>query len=693
MKKFIIFLFILIILSFFCYNIIIFYSINFIKVDIQRLPESIIIKDVNWLEIWEIIKDKKYRHRYLSINDYPSFLKEALILLEDRRFYDNNWVDYISLLRATKNNVIAFDLVEWASTISSQLVRNNQWLNKKRTYSRKVDEFLKAISLNYHYKKDQILELYMNNINFWYMNYWFQSASKFYFWKDVSNLTRAELIALLTIPKNPNKYNPLSNYDNFKYRYNLLIEYLYKNNLFDNYEYDLIKSELLTFRDYEKLELPYIKDFYQNIHKYSFLFDNNSDYSWWTLNSTIDYFKSVDIKQISDSIIDSLSWKNVSDYWVIVIDRKDNSLKVMIWWRDYNWESWNVNSTLSLRQVWSTLKPFTYLKWLEKFNLEIDDNILDLPILLKTNRWYSYEPKNYDLKYQWSVSIAEALSQSLNIPAVIMAQNVWIDELFSFYKKLWFNSLDEAYDYYGAAVTLWVWEITLFELVRAYSIFANEWNLCNVKMFWSEKLNCQPVSDKDSIDKIVEILSNRYFKIKWFPLFWNLDFADRFVFVKSWTSRNFSDNLAVWFTENYVIWVWVWNKDWERMKWVSWVTWAWKIFREIVYYLEHNFYQPKEILLDWEDINFVKVTSPINMSIYNIDNSIPSNKQEIKLEFESNIEYDSLSRDLNWKKINLDTIDLNSWDNLLTITLYKNGKVVWKNRSYFIVMNEWEMLF
>jgi penicillin-binding protein 2A len=212
----------------------------FIKVQIQKIPNSTIVYDENNNEIWEIIAQEKYRHIEKKIDEIPIFFKKSIISIEDRRFYFHSWIDYIGILRAFKNNIFGSNL-EWASTIDNQVIRNSYWLNEKRWYKLKIKEFVLALALNKKYSKDKILEMYINNINFWYLNYWVASASRFYYKKDINNLTKAEMLWLITIIKNPNRYSPITNLSNFNKRFKVLTEYLEKNSIISNKE----KNEIL----------------------------------------------------------------------------------------------------------------------------------------------------------------------------------------------------------------------------------------------------------------------------------------------------------------------------------------------------------------------------------------------------------------------------------------------------------------
>lgn len=648
-------------------------SIFLFPLNLKQIPNSEIIYDTNGIEIWEIIKDDKIRHRNIKIDEIPDFTKDSIILMEDKNFRKNIWIDFYAIFRAFYKNIKSWEISEWASTISTQVIRNNYWLNSPRTYKKKISEFYLALVLNAKYSKDEILEYYLNNIYFWYLNYWIDSASKYYFWKDLKNLTQAEQMALLIIPKNPNIYDPYKNKDAFRKRFDSVINYLNNSWLINDQEFISIKNEILEFNYEHKDKLTYIS---------AFLKSNNLQKDLNNINTTIDYNLTKKIDELAKNAIIPIAWKDVWDYWVLIIDRKTNDLKVMIWWIDYFSENWQVNITTSNRQPGSSIKPFTYVLAFSDLWYKPETTILDLPIQFETKEWYSYSPKNYSLDYKWEITIAQALSQSINIPAVKLLSEVWVARLYNFLKQLKINSLNKDPDYYWLALTLWVWEVSLYELLQAYSIFANDWNFCETNIIKDSKKNCKKVIEKKYTDMVYKILINRYFKLEWFPINSSLDFPDREVFVKTGTSRNFRDNWSLWFTQNYMIWVWAWNKDWTNMKWVSWATWAWEIFRKIVYELEKENNKKKEEIVFLENKNdFLEIISPLNQSNYKIDKTKPDNIWEIKLSFQSNLDYDNYEWFINWKKYNSDFFRLIVWSFEIKIVLYKNWEIIWENIS------------
>lgn len=610
----------------------IFLSTFFIDIQLIDKPYSTVLYDTHHEEIWEIIRDGTYRHRGVKIDDIPEFTKEAIVWLEDQNFYIHRGIDIKGIFRAFLNNISHRERSEGASTIDSQVIRNMYWLNEERTYATKFKEFYYALTLNAHYSKDTILENYLGNISFWYLNYGLESASHYYFGKEMKNLTRSEQIGLLVLPRNPKKYDPYLERKAFDERFHTLSSTLLKEKIVTQNEFDGIEKEKLTFLNKHENTLPYVSDY---IEKY---FKNEKE---WKSEISLEFDKNLTekIQEIAKNSILPIVWKNVSDYSVIIIDRKTKSLRVMIGWLDYHSPNGQVNSALAPRQAGSTMKPFTYVLAFKTLGYTPETKVLDTPTQFETQDGFSYDPKNYSLDFKGDVTIAQALSQSINVPAVKTIEEVGVEKVLEFVKKLGIKSLDKSSDYYGLALTLWVGEVSLFELTKAYSIFAYDGQLCHIKIFQSDENTCESVIEKKYTDMINLILTNRYFKLNGFPVNSNLDFQDRNVFVKTGTSRNFRDNWSIGFTDNYIVGVWVWNKDGSPMKWVSGASGAGEIFRNIVYYLEKNDTTPQVVTLGENDKKYLEISSPLSGSKFQIDTRKPLSSQAIGLKFLTNMDY------------------------------------------------------
>lgn len=633
------------------------YIIFLLPLKISPMVSSMIIEDMHHVEIGEIIAaNNSIRHRKIEYADIPQFYLSGIVWLEDRSFSQNNGISLRGIARSIVRNFEAGKVVEWASTLSAQLIRNALWINEKRDLKHKVLESMYAVRLNHIMSKKEILTEYVNRIGFWYLNYGLRSASIYYFNKEPRFLTKAEQIALLVIPKNPNIYDPYRKPQSFQNRFDMIVSLLASWGLIQWSEVDSIKSEKLLFQNDHSTQLPYVMDFLQSKE----IIQESK------LTTTIDKALTHQIDILSRSVLDELSWRNVSDYGVLIAERTPHwpELRVMIGGKDYHErEEWQVNTTTSLRQPWSTLKPFTYLLAFSQKWLTPESMITDLPVQYKTAEGYSYEPKNFSQSYQWEVTLRQALSQSINIPAIKLLELVGVESLLQLLKRIWITSLDKSADHYGLALTLGDGEVTLYELLQSYSIFAYDWKYCPIQYNWAHIEPCTQVIDKWFTDMIVSILSDRYAKLEEFPLHSSLDFPDRWVALKTGTSRNFRDNWTVGFTNHYMIGVWTGNKNGENMKWVSGATGAWEIFARIVYALETEEYTP-EITPDiWVSRDFLEITSPLQGSIYKKEKNKPDEIQKISLSYRTNIKYDRVV----WK---LNNIELNSA--LLPITLGKH---------------------
>jgi penicillin-binding protein 1C len=638
----------------------------FVPTPLSTLPYSQTIVDIYGKDIWEIQTSSWFRHQKFSKEKIPEFTKKAIIRLEDASFYDNIWIDFSSILRATYKNIESKKIKEWGSTITTQLIKNLYWLNERRTLWRKWIETYLAFAYTLQHTKKDILNAYLETVFFWYQNYGIISASQFYFWKDIENLTPAEQIALLVIPKNSNFYDPFKHPEAFKKRYDIISTYLKDTWIITKEEYRGIQKERLIFTWKGNNTFPYLRDFFQNSQE-----KNSQD---TILQTTIDGDLQNKIEAISKNSISPLAWKQVGDFSVVLVDRQTMELRALIGGTDYSGSGWQINGALAPRQVGSTIKPFTYLLAFQNLWYTAETTISDVPTQFLTDKWYAYTPKNYSLTYKWEVTLAEALSQSINIPAVKIAQEVGVGKLLEFLRKLWITTLEKDEDYYGLALTLGVGEISLYELTQAYSIFAQDGDFCKILLIKNSQKDCKHLVDSKYTDMVNNILSDRYIKLEEFPLYGNLDFARKKVTLKTGTSRNFKDNWTLWFTDNYLIGVWVGNKDGQEMRWVSGATGAGEIFKNIVEELEWDQNVSNASLPKRVSTPYLQITSPLSQSIYQIDASKPLSSQKIKLSFETNIPYGSFEWFIDGKSFSDTFYQVSEGEKIFTLIL-KNQRI------------------
>lgn len=648
---------------------------------IPVLPSSTIFLDKDGKEIGEIIYSGSIRHREITFEEIPEFTTRTLIALEDRTFYDNNGISIWWIGRSLVHNLQAGKVIEWGSTISAQLVRNILGISESRSFGRKLLEFMYAVRINHLLTKNQILTEYLNRVGFGYMNYGLKSASIYYFDKEPKNLTRAEQIALLSLPKDPRKYDPYKQPRQFRARFELLTKTLVATNILSNDESEAIRNEQFAWNRDHSNPLPYVSDFLNLTPTLSIHGEGDA------IQTTFDRVLTQHVDEIAHNALRELAWRNVGDYGILIAERTENNplLRVMIGWVSYRESTaGQVNTTTTLRQPGSTIKPFTYVLAFKNLGLTPEDTILDLPIAYKTSENYSYEPKNYTQDYKGEITLRRALSESINIPAVKLTERLWVSSLLEFLRSLGITSLTRDADHYGLALTLGDGEISLYELLQAYTIFTSNGQFCPFEITIPAK-TCKQIIDSKYTDMINSILTDRYAKLGGFPLYSSLDFADRLVAVKTGTSRNFRDNWAIGFTPHYMIGVWTGNKSGENMKGVSGATGAGEIFRRIVYALEPTGQDPKPLSRVSKTQNSLTITSPLHESVYQKTADKSDEWQQIKLRFETNIPYDTAQWMLNGTKVTGDFIDLVPGRHTIEIILLKDGQIVEREKNSFSV--------
>ena len=343
----------------------------------------------------------------VDIETLPEYVKNAFIDIEDKRFYSHNGFDIKRILKSAFVNITTQSKSQGASTISQQLIKNALLTNEK-TYSRKIKEIILAIKMEKEFSKDEILEMYLNTIYFGSNAYGIENASKIFFNKTAQDLTLNEACCLAGLIKSPSTYSPRTNYSNAVERKNLVAKTMFNAKDINSEEYNLvinspieISKENLNDNSYEKeaifeaCELLGIKERDLINENYQIVTFKDDDLQNEVIKSNDRIIKSAE--DSTNSSLDSLS--------VVV----NNNGHVLAYYANSNYNLHNLT-----RQPASTLKPLAV--YLPCFN----NNILSpASIILDEEINYSgFSPKNADNSYHGHVSSREALSKSLNVPAV-----------------------------------------------------------------------------------------------------------------------------------------------------------------------------------------------------------------------------------------------------------------------------------
>ena len=442
----------------------------------QNLAEDIVppassqIYDINGNEIANIHAVEN--RMPVSINDIPKNLQNAFVAVEDNRFYDHAGIDPRGIVRAVWANIRGRTVTEGGSTITQQLAKN-AYLTQDRTLKRKVQEMFLALQLERQYTKQEILELYMNQIYFGQGAYGVQAAARTYFGKDVKDLTLNECAMLAGIPKSPNYYSPLNNLEAAKQRKAVVLDQMAKYGYISDSEANAAKKEDLAIAKVSNdgvRAASYFVDYVLQllVEKYG---DDAIYKDGLKIYTTID----MDMQAAAENAM-----QNLPTYFtdangivqpqgaLVAIDPHTGYIKAMVGGRGT--DQFN-RATQAVRQPGSAFKPFVFAAALE--NKYTPDSVIeDKP--LKVGGW---EPQNYNRKFSGKVRLRDVVRWSLNVPTVRIAQDIGIDKAIYYAQEMGISTfvLDGATNDRNLATALggMTRGVTPLELTSAFGTFAN----------------------------------------------------------------------------------------------------------------------------------------------------------------------------------------------------------------------------
>jgi penicillin-binding protein 1C len=615
--------------------------------------------------LYEVLDQAQGRQTFLPLSEIPKPIVDAFLSAEDQSFYQNSGIDFPAILRSIWQNVSAGQIVSGGSTITQQLVRNAIGTNQSRTFAQKLKESLLALKVSRLHDKDQILELYLNSIYFGGLAYGVESASWQYFGKSAQNLDLAESAFLAGLPQAPNRYYPFKYFDAAKKRQEAVLAAMLKNGAIKDSEFQSAKEETLTLKPTKAdKKAPHFVDYVlQGTQEESDVLNPNcktdsglpiADCGFQESNSrittTLDLGLQENLENIVESQLTFLQQYHLSNAAAVVLDAKTGDLLAMVGSADYFDPSIQgaVNVATSLRQPGSALKPLLYATAFEK-GWTPATVINDEPVRFDTQEGLPYDPKNYDLEYHGPVTVAQALAQSLNIPAVKTLDFVGIAPFLRKVQDFGITTLTESPEHYGLSLALGSGEVTLLELTDAYTAFANHGQWCPVRYLKTDGApDCAKATSPEIAQTISSILSNNELRMPEFgeenPL--HFDFP---VAAKTGTSRDFRDNWTVGYTDDYAVGVWVGNANGDNMQGVSGIEGAAPLFNKVLNLLHEKYgtvltVQNDERIPSTIDLNNgqgangnsrlpdFRIISPFANDVYLYDPTKPADTQKIQLQ-------------------------------------------------------------
>lgn len=409
--------------------------------------------------------------KVVELKEISPHLKRAVLAIEDSNFYDHKGINPNSVARATVVNWQEGGVVEGASTLTMQLVKNI-FLSHKRAFTRKLAEAVLAIRVEQVFEKDEILSMYLNNIYWGHNNYGAQTAAESYFNKSASELTLAEAAVMAGIIQAPEVYSPFLNYESAKKRQKLVLSrmrtlgWITAEEEKEAYEQPLLVGKP---RAWTQSKLPYVTDavVQELTQRYGSDLVRKGGIN---VQTTIDYNLQTKAEAIVTRAQRNLRRRGVrADQVALVsIDPRTHFVKAVVGGTDYEKSQFN-RVLQSRRQPGSSFKPFVYYAAFASGKYTPYSTINDSPVSYRDGSRGGYRPKNYGGGYSGTVTLSQALASSMNIPAVKLGQSVGLNKVIEVTQTLGIESPLKPV----ISLPLGSIGVSPMEMAGAYATFAN----------------------------------------------------------------------------------------------------------------------------------------------------------------------------------------------------------------------------
>ncbi len=604
------------------------------------IKDSTKIVDQNGATLYSIYKD--YNRTYVKLSDIPKDLQNATIVTEDQGFYKHSGFSIRAYGRVLKDLIFKQQLTG-GSTITQQLVKN-VLLTSDRKISRKLKELILAIQVDKRYSKDEILEMYLNNVPYGGTAVGIEAAANQYFGKKAKDLTLSESVFLAGLPQSPSYYSPYTGNKAYVTRSSHVMKRMVDEGLISQKEGEKVMDQIKKFKFSQQdgnLKAPHFVMYVRN--QLNEMFGENTVLNGnLTVKTTLNYDIQKKTEETLKEEIDKLKQYKVGNGSVVVLDPKTGAVLAMVGSKDYfdTENDGNFNTAIAKRQPGSSLKPLVYAVALEKGytpSTLFMDVQTDFP---GGSEDKPYRPVNYDGKYRGPVHMRFALGNSLNIPAVKMLAMLGLkpvmQKAYDAGIENW-KPTNEAMQNVGLSLVLGGREATLMQVTSLFSSFANKgvrqepFTILEVKdahgkviyKHREEKGN-QLFSEEVSF-LISHMLLDNNARSSAFGANSLLNVPGKTVAVKTGTTDEKRDNWTVGYTPSYVVGVWVGNNDNSPMNQAiaSGTTGATPIWNKVM----------STILKDKKDEQFAVPKNVIAMEIDALGGGLPVDGQGKRTEY------------------------------------------------------------
>lgn len=416
----------------------------------------------------DLIYQGSRSNEWANLDEISEYLLEAVVAVEDKNFYEHHGFDYLRIAKAMVTNIKSGSIVQGASTISQQYIKN-LYLDFDKTWSRKIEEAFLTLELEVHYEKEDILEGYLNTINYGQGNMGIVNAASYYFNKKPSELSLEEAIMLAGIPKNPSNYNPVSNYDASVARAWVVAKSMLNNGVIDEDTYNNLFQEKLEIYGKNtsnnlQMIMYYQEAVLEELASIKEVPSSLVDAGGLKIYTTLDMDNQ---KMLEEKIISNVSDKDVQ-VASVVINPKTGAVEALTGGIDYAKSQYN-RALKSKRQVGSTMKPFLYYAALEN-NMTMSSTFRSEATTFNLANGKTYSPQNAgDIYANKEITMAAALALSDNIYAVKTNLFLGVDKMIDVAKRSGIKtSLQEV-----TSLPLGTSEINILDFATGYTTLAS----------------------------------------------------------------------------------------------------------------------------------------------------------------------------------------------------------------------------
>ena len=524
------------------------------------------------------------RRDLISIDAVPKRMQDATIAIEDKTFWTNPGVDVGGIIRAIQVNSASGRITQGGSTITQQLIKT-RLLGDDPTFTRKIKEAILAVEATRTFSKSQILEMYFNQIYYGNQAYGLKAAAATYFGvTDLNQLTLGQMALLAGLPQAPSDYDPIQNMEGAKARRALVLDAMVDNGYATAAEAEAAKAEEIVVKPVTtSLYAPHFT-FRVREQLVQVLGEKAAYRGGYDVYTSLDWnMQQLAEKEVRQHV-DALKGNNVNNAALITMDPTTGEILAYVGSYDYYMHTPQVqgdydHAGIAFRQPGSTFKLFTYLTGMLKLGMTASTQLYDIQFNMPDGSGKSYSPKDATKEQHGPVTIRQALRESLNLPALEVTRLVGVDAIIDTVHQLGINR-DWDRSQLGLSFGIGAGEMRLIDMASAYQTIAN----LGVRVDPTFILKIVDPSGKVVKDYSKpegrRVIDQRYAWIMDDILKDNTNPQGSFVFgpwtsigrpaaLKTGTTDNLQDVLAIGFVPQRLTAIWMGNSDNSEMRGIS----------------------------------------------------------------------------------------------------------------------------